>query len=60
MFNWLLTAAETLALALQQVVPPGLRGLDALTPDTLDRARPGLITPEPEPPTRVWVWPARR
>jgi len=26
----------------------------------LDRARLGLITPEPEPPTRVWVWPARR
>ena len=50
MFNLLLSAAETLAVALQQAVPPGWRGLDALTPDTLDRARPGcdvqLVLPE--------------
>lgn len=41
MSNWLLTAAETLALTLQQIVPPRMRGLDAVTPATLARARPG-------------------
>ncbi|MBI1171977.1 hypothetical protein GC209_11285 [bacterium] len=50
MFAWLLSAAETLALALQRIVPPGLRGLDVLTPDTLARVQPGravrLVLPE--------------
>ncbi len=41
MFARLLSAAETLAAALQNLVPPGLRGLDVLTPDRLDEARPG-------------------
>ncbi len=41
MFAWLLSAAETLAIALQNVVPPGLRGLDVLTTETLEQARPG-------------------
>lgn len=41
MIKLLLSAAETLAVALQDILPPQNRGLDALTPDRLDQARPG-------------------
>ena len=50
MSNWLLEAAEALALALQRAVPARLRGLDPLPLADLSRAKPGngvqLVMPE--------------
>jgi general secretion pathway protein L len=50
MANWLLEAAEALALALQSAIPPQLRGLDRVPPEALAGGKPGravqLVMPE--------------